>query len=178
MTIYMADLWVTIIPAIHANVWIKRDQLDVTCFFISLFNAQHVSGVNTSILRSLRLICGVISWDVLLWYDARWYYVVVWLWWCGIWMQAEAVLKKCFSLHPDTTPSQPNHNVTPTCIIPEQYIPWNNSTNKTQAPVDGCINTRNMLSIKWGNIKASDIKLVSLYSTIKTTHSPINIRVT
>jgi len=27
------------------------------CFIISLFNAQHVSDVNTSILRSLRLIC-------------------------------------------------------------------------------------------------------------------------
>ena len=31
--------------------WIKIDQLDVTCFIISLFNAQHVS-----ILRSLRLV--------------------------------------------------------------------------------------------------------------------------
>ena len=37
--------------------WVKRDQLDVTCFIISLFNAQHVSDVNTSILRSLRLMC-------------------------------------------------------------------------------------------------------------------------
>ena len=36
--------------------WIKRDQFDVTCFIISLFNAQYVSDVNTSILRSLRLI--------------------------------------------------------------------------------------------------------------------------
>jgi len=26
--------------------WIKRDQLDVTCFIISLFTAQHVSDVN------------------------------------------------------------------------------------------------------------------------------------
>jgi len=40
---------------IHSGV--KRDQLDVTCFIISLFNAQHVSDVNTSILRSLRLMC-------------------------------------------------------------------------------------------------------------------------
>jgi hypothetical protein len=39
------------------NNRIKRDQLDATCFFISLFNAQHVSDVNKSILRSLRLIC-------------------------------------------------------------------------------------------------------------------------
>ena len=48
----------------------------------------------------------------------------------------------------DTTPPQPNHNVTPTNIKPEQYNPWNNSTNKSQAPEDGCINIRNMLSIK------------------------------
>jgi len=33
-------------------------------------------------------------------------------------------------------------------IEPEQYNPWNNSTNKSQAPEDGCINIRNMLSIK------------------------------
>ena len=59
--------------------WIKTDQLDVTCFFVSLFHAQHVSDVNTSILRSLRLICWVISWVVLLWYDECWSYVVVWL---------------------------------------------------------------------------------------------------
>ena len=76
----------------HLDSWIKRDQLEVTCFIISLFTAQHVSDVNTSILRSLRLICWVISWVVLLWFELR----------CG------------FILHPDTTPPQPNHNVTPT----------------------------------------------------------------
>ena len=42
-------------------------------------------------------------------------------------------------------------------------ISWNNLTNKSQAPEDGCINIRNMLSIKYRNNKASDIKLVSLY---------------
>jgi len=31
-------------------------------------------------------------------------------------------LKQCFSLHPHTTPPQPNHNVTPR-IVPEQYNP-------------------------------------------------------
>ena len=41
----------------HLYSCVKRDQLDVTCFIISLFNAQHVSDVNTSILRSLRLMC-------------------------------------------------------------------------------------------------------------------------
>jgi len=34
------------------------------------------------------------------------------------------------------------------CIEPEQYNTWNNSTNKSQAPEDGCTNIRNMLSIK------------------------------
>jgi len=87
-------------------------------------------------------------------------------------------LKHCFSLHTDTTPPQPNHNVTPTHIEPEQYNPWNNSTNKPQAPEDGCINIRNMLSIKLWNNKASGIKLFSLYSTIKMMHGPINIRFT
>jgi len=51
--------------------------------------------------------------------------------WCGIGMQAEAVLQPAsryhttpgFSLHTDTTPPQPNHNVTPTHIEPEQYNP-------------------------------------------------------
>jgi len=33
-------------------------------------------------------------------------------------------------------------------VEPKQYNPWNNSTNKSQAPVYGCINIRNMLSSK------------------------------
>ena len=32
-------------------------------------------------------------------------------------------LQNCFSLYTDTTPYQPNHNVTPTHIEPEQYNP-------------------------------------------------------
>jgi len=55
----------------HLDSWIKRGQLDVTCFIISLFNAQHVSDVNISILRSLRLICWVIAWVELLCKDRR-----------------------------------------------------------------------------------------------------------
>jgi len=123
----------------HLDSWIKRDQVDVTCFIISLFTAQRVSDVNTSILRSLRLIWWVISWVVLLWFDVCWCYVVVWLGWCGICMQVRALVLQ---------PASGYHNVTPTHIEPEQYNPWNNSTNKSQAPEDGCINIRNMLSIK------------------------------
>ena len=45
-----------------------------------------------------------------------------------------------------TTPAKPQRNTTH--IEPEQYNPWNNSTNKSQAPEDGCINIRNILGIK------------------------------
>ena len=89
----------------HLDSWIKIGQLDVTCFFISLFNARHVSDVNTSILRSLRHICWVISWIVLIWYDACWCYVVVWMRWCGIRMQASACIRiphQCQILSCDT----------------------------------------------------------------------------
>ena len=82
----------------HLDNWLKRDQLDVTCFIISLFNAQHVSDVNTSILRSLRLICWVISWVVLFWFDVCCCYVVVWLWWCGIRMHAQQISRKLFRM--------------------------------------------------------------------------------
>jgi len=34
----------------------------------------------------------VISWVVLFWYDVCWYYVVVWLGWCGIRMHDEALV--------------------------------------------------------------------------------------
>ena len=78
----------------HLDSWVKRDQLDVASFIISLFNAEHVSDVNTSILRSLRLICWVISWVVLIWFDVCWCYIVVWMWWYGIRMQAEALSRK------------------------------------------------------------------------------------
>ena len=92
----------------HLDSWIKRDQLDVTCFIISLFNAQHVSDVNTSNLRSLRLICWVISWVVLLWFDACWCYVVVWLGWCGIRMQASV----CVRIPHASNQSNTTHEIT------------------------------------------------------------------
>ena len=69
--------------------WIKIDQLDVTCFIISLFTAQHVSNVSTFILRSLRLIVDLFhvlccSGSMCVGVSAAW---------CGILMQAEAMLQ-------------------------------------------------------------------------------------
>ena len=105
--------------------WVKRDQLDAACFIITLFSAQHVSDVNTSILRSLRLIRWVTSWVVLFWFDVCWCYVAVWLWWCGIRMQAEAlVLQPAYGYHTTTAKPQRNTNTHRT-----RYNPWSNSTN-------------------------------------------------
>jgi len=102
--------WTAGLTAVGVNnsLEVKRDQLDVACFIISLFNAQHVSDVNTSILRSLRLICWVISCVVMLWLDVCWCYVVVWLWWCGIGMQAEALC--AYGYHTTTAKPQRNTN--------------------------------------------------------------------
>jgi len=98
---------------LHLGSWVKRDQLDVTWFIISLINAQHVSDVNTSILRSFRHMCWIISWVVLIWFDVCWCYAVVWLWWCGIRMQVETltlVLQPVYGYHTTTAIPQLNSN--------------------------------------------------------------------
>ena len=100
----------------HLDSWINIDQLDVTCFIISLFTAQRVSDISTSIFRRLRIIVDLFH--VLYYSGSMCVGVKVWL--CR--------LKLCFSLHKDTTPPQPNHTVTPTHIEPEQYNTWNKST--------------------------------------------------
>ena len=67
---------------LHLDSWIKIDQLDVTCFIISLFNAQHVSNVSTSILRSLRLIVDLFH--VLYCSGSMCVGVTVWFRWGGV----------------------------------------------------------------------------------------------
>ena len=69
-----------------------QNQLDVTCFIISLFTAQHVSNVSTSIFKSLRLIVDLFHVLYCSGFYVCWCYGVVRLGWCGILMQAEAVL--------------------------------------------------------------------------------------
>ena len=120
--------------------WIKIDQLDVTCFIISLFTAQHVSDVTTSILRGLRLIVDLFH--VLYCSGSMCVGVTVWFCWGGV-VSLCRLGHQCFSLHKDTTPPQPNHTVTPTHTGPEQY-----THTQSQAPEDECTSIRNMLSSK------------------------------
>ena len=117
-------------PCHHLDSWIKIDQLDVTCFIISLFTGQHFSNIRTSIFRSLRFIVNLFH--VLYFSGSMCVGVTVWFGWG--WVVSLCRLKacirkhKCFSLRKDTTPPQPNHTVTPTHIESEKYNTWNKST--------------------------------------------------
>jgi len=44
-----------------------KDQLDVTCILFHFLCAQHVSDINISIIRSLRLCCLITKSVVLFW---------------------------------------------------------------------------------------------------------------
>ena len=66
----------------HLDSLIKIDQLDVTCFIISLFTAQHFSNVITSIFRSLRLIVDL--YHVLYCSGSMCVGVTVWFGWGGV----------------------------------------------------------------------------------------------
>ena len=76
------------------------------------------------------------------------------------------------------TPSQPSHTKTRTHIETRTHNQCGDTIEKSQAPDDGCINVRNMLSteeVKW-NLIICDIKLVSYSSTITMMHGPIYTR--
>jgi len=96
----------------HLDSWIKIDQL----MSLALLFAQHVSNASTFIFRSLQL-CAFI----LLWFDECWSYRVVRLGWCGILMQAEALVS----------------------LEPEQH-----THTQSQAPEDERTSIRNMSSKK------------------------------
>ena len=61
---------------------IKIGKLDVTCFIISLFTAQHVSNVSTPIFSSLRII--VELFHVLYCSGSMCVGVTVWFGWDGV----------------------------------------------------------------------------------------------
>jgi len=100
-------------------------QTEALIFIISLFTAQHVSNVSTSIFRGLRLTVDLFH--VLYCSGSMCVGVTVWFAWGGV-VSLCRLKHKFFSLHKDTTPSQPNYTVTPTHIEPEQYNPRDKST--------------------------------------------------
>ena len=86
---------------------IKTDQLDITCFIVSLFTAQHISNISTAIFRSLRLIVDLFH--VLYCSGSMCVGVTVWFGWGGV--VSLCRLKHCFSLHTDEWSSNINFHI-------------------------------------------------------------------
>ena len=131
--------------------------------FATLFHlicTQHVSDINISIIRSLRLFCSITT------------LVVLFLVRC--WVGVVSVLQAS-ACKTDTTPNQPHRNS-------NTHRTKNNTTNVVIQQ-----NSRKLLMMdilmsetcwahkRWNKI-ASGIKLVFYYSTITMMHGPINIK--
>ena len=138
--------------------WRIKYQLDGTCYFIwfHFLSVQHVSDINISIIRSLRLFCWITTLVVLFLVRCVLEFRFGWVGVVSV-LQAEAC-------NTDTTPTQPNRNS-------NTHRTKNNTTNMVIQQ-----NSRKLLMMdilmsetcwahqKWNKI-ASDIKLV-FYSSI------------
>ena len=89
--------------------WRIRDQLDVTSYYVlfHFFYAQHVSDINTSIIRSLRLFCCTITLVVCCCFDMCWSFGVAGLGWYPCGRLKHNCASACYT---DTTPTQPHRN--------------------------------------------------------------------
>ena len=130
---------------------------------------QHVSDINLSITRSLRLFCWINTLVVL--FLVR----CVLEFRCG-WVGVVSVLQaEASACNTDTTPTQPHRNS-------NKYRTKNNTTNvviqqnsRKLLLMDILMSEKFWAHKKWNKI-ASDIKLVFYSSTITMMHGPINIR--
>ena len=93
--------------------WRIKDRLDVTCYFISLLMSQHVSDINISIMRSLRLFCWITTLVVLFLVQCVLEIRCGWVWVVSV-LQAEACntdttpTQQAEACNTDTTPTQPH----------------------------------------------------------------------
>ena len=133
-----------------------KDQLDVTCFFFHFLCAQHVSDINISIIRSLRLCCWINT-SVFL-FLVRCVLEI----WCS-WFWVVLVLQAGAQL--SNTQRTKNKK---TDVVIQQH-------SRKLLMMDILTSETCWAHKKWKNI-ASDIKLVFHSSTITKMHGPINIR--
>ena len=101
---------------------------------------QHVSNINTSIIRSLQLCCWITTSVVL--FSVR-CVLEIWCYW--VWVVPVLQAEACFSLQHGhySKPVAPNLQHTTNW---EQNDRCGNSTTQSQAPDDGYSNVRNMFS--------------------------------
>ena len=107
-----------------------------------LLCAQHVSDINISMFRSLRLCCWITTSVVL--FSVR-CVLEIWCGWCWVVLVLQAEAQLCFSLQNEhhSKPAAPNLQHTTNWEQDDRCV---NSSTQPQAPDDGCINIRNMLS--------------------------------
>jgi len=139
------------------------------CILFHFLSAQHVSDINTSIIKSLQLF----SWTTTL--------IVLFLVRCVLayrcgWVGIVSVLQ-AEACNTDTTPTQPHRNS-------NTHRTKNNTINvvvqqksRRLLMMDVLMSETCWALKKWNKIP-SDIKLVSYSSTTKMMHGPINIRFT
>ena len=141
----------------HCNSWRMKDQLDVTCYFISLHICSNVLDINISTIRSLRPCCWITTSVVL--FSVR---CVLELWcgwfWVVLVLQAEAPHQ--------SSNTQRTENKT-TDVVIQQH-------GRKLLMMDILMSETCRANKKWNKI-ASDIKLVFHSSTITMMHGPINI---
>jgi len=132
----------------------------MTLALLCQFTAQHVSDVNTSIFRNLRLFGALLcrlTWGVLVLRSGSG------CWWCGMRVQAEPLLlQPTLGYH-----STNNHSrcVTPTHLMSAQYSLHNNAQCSRKLLKMDLLISETCWPVNWHN-KASVIKLVYLYSNI------------
>jgi len=106
---------------------------------LSLFLcAQHVSDINTSIIRSLQLFYCITTLVVCYCFDVCWSFGVAGLGWYPIGRLKPA----------NRIPPQTSHTETPAHIETITHNQCGDTIEKLQASDDGCINVRNILSIE------------------------------
>jgi len=154
----------------------------MTLALLCQFTAQHVSDVNTSIFRSLRLL-------VVLWCRLTWGVLVlcsgIGCWWFGIRVQAVAVgdvVSECrLNHHVVVQPALRYHTtnnhsrcIKPTHLKSAQHSLHNNAESSRKLLRMDVLTSETCWAVNWHN-KASVIKLVYLYSNIKMMHCSIRI---
>ena len=135
--------------------------------------AQHVSDINMSILRSLRLCCGITTSVVL--FSVR---CVLEIWWDWFWvlLVLQAETQSCASFCKTSTTQNQPHQISNTQRT-------ENKTTDVVIQQHSCkllrmdiLKSESCCAHKKWNKIASDIKLVFHSSTITIMHCPINIR--
>jgi len=143
----------------------KKTNLMSLAVLFHFLCSQHVSDVNISIIRSLRLFCWITTLVVCSWFDVC-FGVVGLAWW-----------QWCFSLQHGyhANPTTPKHQHTSNQEHTTDVVIQQNSRKLLM--MDILMSETCWAHKKW-NKTANDLKLVFLFSTITMMHGPINIRFT